>query len=104
MPPLRTFARYSLLFFYRMLDNYKRKLASLASRLTTRKPESREEAQGLLSSQSLDSLEIFADGDNDRFNIVYWVKRPLPPAYGTAAYISVGFLFIWHCHASALEW
>lgn len=38
-----------------------------------------DETRGLLSNPSLESLEIYVEGQYDKYNVVYWVKcnRPL---------------------------
>ncbi|KAI9272776.1 nucleoside transporter-domain-containing protein [Phascolomyces articulosus] len=52
-----------------MFDKYKTRIRHLLSK----KPDEHYESQSLLSNQSIEHLEIYAEGLHDAHNVVYWV-------------------------------
>ena len=71
------------------------------------KPESNQhEAQSLLSNRSNEHLDLYAEGEHDTHNIVYWVMLTFFPTleFTLLILMVIGLLHLWHCYAIAVEW
>lgn len=90
-----------------MLQELKGNLRRLFN--VTNKPEfNQHEAQSLLSNRSNDHLDLYAEGEHDTHNIVYWVTLltfPTPHSHSLLlTQMVIGVLHLRHCYAITVEW
>lgn len=88
-----------------MLQEFRANLRRLFN--VTNKPESNQhEAQSLLSNRSHEHLDLYAEGEHDTHNIVYWVRLtfPFPFHLKKLTLMVIGVLHLRHCHATTVEW